>query len=176
MNKLLLYTVIISSPPLLIYFYLVKKSVRSNVNGYCAFCDPKVLERQKFYEDGRIIALYTHKPILSGHCLILPKKHTERFEELTDEEFIQIGQVIKKVNQAAKQVFQTSSYILLQKNGVEVGQSVPHVHFHYVPRASGDKSILKFLLKLYLTNLKSPLPTKKLYHVIKSMKEAIEAE
>ncbi|MHB9147100.1 MAG: HIT family protein [Candidatus Amoebophilus sp.] len=152
----------------------MKKSISPAVNSYCAFCNTMVLERQKFYEDDRIIALYTYKPILPGHCLIIPKRHIERFEELADEEIMQMGQVIKKVNQAAKQVFKTSSYILLQKNGLEVGQSVPHVHFHYVPRVSEDNSILKLLLKLYITNLKKPLPTEKLYHFTKMMKEAIE--
>ena len=78
----------------------------------CAFCDEDVLNRQKFYEDDLVLALYTHKPILQGHCLIIPKRHVERFEMLTDEEITQIGRVIKKVNLAASEVFKTSFYLL----------------------------------------------------------------
>ena len=63
--------------------------------------DPKVIEAQKFYEDDSIIALYTHKPVMPGHCLIIPKRHAERFEQLTDQEDASITHVIKKVDQAA---------------------------------------------------------------------------
>ncbi len=101
--------------------------------GDCVFCDGEVLNRQKFYEDDLVFALYTHKPVLPGHCLILPKRHVERFEMLTDEEILRITQAIRLVNEAATQVFHTASYLILQKNGVEVGQSVPHLHFHYIP-------------------------------------------
>ncbi|MDP1880007.1 MAG: HIT family protein [Parachlamydiaceae bacterium] len=138
------------------YFYLSKHLTEISSEEYCAFCDVEVLNRQKFYEDDLVFALYTHKPILPGHCLIIPKRHVERFEMLTDEEITQVGRVIKKVNQAALNVFNTSDYLILQKNDIEVSQSVPHVHFHYIPRQKGDDSTLKFLAKMYITNLQNP--------------------
>src|ERR1700737_1272003 len=98
------------------YFYLSQAPAPLSAESYCAFCDTDVLNRQKFYEDDLVLALYTHKPILPGHCLIIPKRHVERFEMLTDEEITHMGRIIKKVNQAAVQVFKTSSYLLLQKN------------------------------------------------------------
>ena len=122
-----------------IYFFSPRPA---HFTEYCAFCDPRVLERQKFYEDDLVLALYTHKPVLPGHCLVLPKRHVERFEQLTDQEITQMGKVIKKVDRAVTEVFSTSSYLLLQKNGIEVGQSVPHVHVHYIP---GKKAIAQHL-------------------------------
>lgn len=79
----------------------------------CAFCDREVLLRQKFYEDELVLVLYTHKPIFPGHCLIIPKRHVERFEMLSDDEIDQMGRVTKKVHQAVMQVFKTRSYLLL---------------------------------------------------------------
>lgn len=63
---------------------------------YCPFCDRAVIERQAFYEDDLVLALYDHKPIFPGHSLIIPKRHVERFEQLTEEEITQIGRAIKK--------------------------------------------------------------------------------
>ncbi len=140
---------------------------------YCAFCDPNVLDRQKFYEDDLVLALYTHKPILPGHCLVLPKRHVERFELLTDEEITQIGRVIKKVDRAVTKVFGTSSYLLLQKNGIEVGQSVPHVHVHYIPRKNGDYSTFGFLVKMYIANAKGPISSNEMQEIIKKLKQEI---
>lgn len=155
------------------YFFFIKPFSNSSFHDHCAFCNPAVLNNQKFYEDGLILALYTHKPVLPGHCLIISKRHVERFEMLTDDEITQIGRVVKKVNQAVEKVFGTSSYLLLQKNGLEVGQSVPHVHFHYIPRKKGDHSTLKFLAKMYITNLQKPLSAAEMQRVVAKMKEAM---
>lgn len=140
---------------------------------YCAFCDEAVLNYQKFYEDELVLALYTHKPVLPGHCLIIPKRHVERFDQLTDEEILQIGQVIKKVNVAAQKVFGTSAYLLHQKNGVEAGQTVFHVHFHYIPKKAGDTSTIKFLLKAYIANSRSPISKEEMEKMVQQMQSAL---
>ena len=124
---------------------------------FCAFCEREILNRQKFYEDDLVIALYTHKPVVEGHFLIIPKRHVERFEMLSNEEVLQMNQVIKKVHQASMQTFGTNSYLLLQKNGAEVGQTVPHVHIHYMGRKAGEGSTLGFMIKMLITPLLSPI-------------------
>ncbi|MES2121278.1 MAG: HIT family protein [Chlamydiota bacterium] len=124
---------------------------------YCAFCDEKVLDAQKFYEDDLVLALYTHRPIFPGHCLVITKRHVPRFEELSEEEALRIDQILKKVDLAVSPTYGTSSYLLLQKNGREAGQSVPHLHFHYIPRKAGDDSFLGFFYHMALANLKKPI-------------------
>lgn len=156
------------------YLFLASRSADALTNDYCAFCDPVVLNNQKFYEDDLVFALYTHKPVFAGHCLVIPKRHSERFEGLSDSEAMQINRVIKKVNMAASKVFGTSSYLILQKNGAEVGQTVLHVHFHYIPRKAGDNSTLKFMSKMYLTNMQKPIKQSEMDQVITKMKEAME--
>ncbi|MGL5263112.1 MAG: HIT family protein [Candidatus Rhabdochlamydia sp.] len=155
------------------YFFLGKKPPAIFEND-CAFCDPAVLHRQTFYQDDLVLALYTHKPILPGHCLIIPKRHVERFESLSKQEELQISEVIKKVNQAAMKVFGRSAYLLLQKNGHEVGQTIPHVHFHYVPRKAGDSSSLKFVLKMYLANVRGPISSAEMQEVVEKISQAME--
>jgi len=156
------------------YFLFIKPFSHSSFNDCCAFCDPAVLNYQKFYEDDFVFALYTHKPILPGHCLIVSKRHVERFEMLTDAEIAQIGRVIKKVNQAVMKIFGTSSYLLLQKNGIEVGQSVPHVHFHYIPRKAGDDSTIQFIAKMYIANVKQPISHNEMGETVEKLRQAIE--
>ncbi|MDR2539134.1 MAG: HIT family protein [Chlamydiales bacterium] len=143
-------------------------------NPHCAFCNPAVLDRQLFYQDDLVLALYTHKPIFPGHCLIIPRRHVERFEGLSKEEESQMSELIKKVNRAVMNVFGTSAYLLLQKNGHEVGQTVPHVHFHYIPRKAGDRSSLKFILKMYLANLRGPISSMEMHEVVEKMKQAMK--
>jgi diadenosine tetraphosphate (Ap4A) HIT family hydrolase len=156
-------------------FVLVTKSRDSHsLSSNCPFCNSEVLSTQKFYEDDLVLALYTHKPVFPGHCLIIPKKHLERFEMVSDEEAMRISQIIKKVNQAVSKVFSTSAYLLLQKNGREVGQSVPHVHFHYIPRREGDDSIIKFVLRMFLINAQKPIKSHEMNDAVIKMKEAMD--
>ncbi|MBA3722361.1 MAG: HIT family protein [Parachlamydiaceae bacterium] len=160
-------------------FYLFVPNFSSNMkldDPNCAFCDQKILDNQMFYEDKLVMGLYTHKPITPGHALIIPKRHVQRLEQLTDEEMVHVFNAIKKIDRAVASVFGTSSYLILQKNGIEVGQTVPHVHFHYIPRKAGDNSALTFLFQFYISNLKSPIDSQTMKENVKKLKETIEKE
>jgi histidine triad (HIT) family protein len=115
----------------------------------CAFCDSEVLNRQVFYRGRVAIGLVTYKPAVRGHVLVIPKRHVLSFHELTGEELSEIQEIVQRVHELEKELYGTSSYLLLQKNGQEAGQSVPHVHFHYLPRGPKDGPVaLAFRLVL----------------------------
>ncbi len=94
------------------------------------------------------------------------------FESLSEEELSRLGLAIQKVHKAASIVFKTSSYLLLQKNGKEVGQSVPHIHIHYIPRKLGDRFQLIFFFKILLTHLFPQLSN----HEMETCKALMEKE
>lgn len=155
-------------------FLLCCYVVQVSAQEFCAFCDESIVNRQKIYESLLIEVLYTHKPITEGHCLIIPKRHIEQFDKLSEEEMIEIYQAIKKVNLAVSKTFHTSAYLLAQKNGKEVGQTVPHVHFHYIPKKKGNTSSLKFVGEAILANLKSPIAQAEMQSTVEKLKKAME--
>lgn len=154
-------------------FFLLDVNGPTFTRENCPFCNASVLDSQKFYEDDEVLALCTYKPVMPGHCLVIPKRHVERFEMLTDAEVTQIGRVIRKVNVAVEKVYGTSAYLLLEKNGREVGQTVPHVHFHYMPRKTGDDSTISFLYKMFVANLKRPISLADRQQTVETMKAAM---
>lgn len=154
---------------IVVYYLLPSRSLPST----CAFCDPKVLDYQTFYEDELAAGLYSHKPVTECHLLIIPKRHVTRYEELKEEELLRINYAIKKVDLAAKELFQTSSYLLLQKNGVEVGQTVPHLHFHYIARKKGDNGSLKFLLSFFFSPILSPIKKEQMHCMVEKLRNTI---
>jgi diadenosine tetraphosphate (Ap4A) HIT family hydrolase len=99
----------------------------------------------------------------------------ERFEMLSEEEMVQIARGIKKVNLAVMKVFGTCSYLLHQKNGLEVGQSVPHVHFHYIPRKMDDTSTMQFFIKMIIANMKPPISHEKMHETVEKLRQATQA-
>ena len=157
-----------------LFFYSLGRSSGNSSQLTCPFCDEQVINRQKFYEDQLVVVLCTQKPIIPSHFLIMPKRHVERLEMLTTEEFTHIHQVIDKLCRASQHVFQTSPYLIHQKNGREVGQNVPHVHFHFIAKRSGDDSIFMFLIKILWAHLRGPISPEEMYKVIEKMRPAME--
>ncbi len=138
----------------------------------CPFCDPEVIDYQRILENERAILLYSHKPILEGHSLIIPKRHVSRFEDLMVEEMVDMMSLIKQVNKAAENFLHTTSYFLLQKNGAEAGQSVAHLHFHYVPTKQGEFLGPIFLFKFYTRALFPPIEKKEMAAMISGLRSA----
>lgn len=140
----------------------------------CPFCQESILDAQTIYENDHLLLLYTHKPIFPGHCLLIPKRHVERLEELSDEEGTAIIQLIRKVDRAVSQVYGTSAYLILQKNGREVGQSVPHVHMHYIPRKAGECSTVTFLYHMFLSTWHDPISPEEMRMAVEQLSEAMK--
>lgn len=149
------------------YFFFFQKSEELT---HCPFCKEGLLEAQKFYEDDLVLAFVNRKPGLPGRCLITPKRHVERFENLSDEEITRIGQVIRQVDQAVSKTFNTSAYLILQKNGREAGQTVPHVHFHYIPRETGD-SLVMLIAKMFISDIRTPLTADEMQMLTEKIKK-----
>lgn len=126
-------------------------SKSSRRNHFCPFCNEEIVHYQGFYESKNVMALFQCRPVLEGHSLIIPKRHVERFEDLTPQELIEIGECIRKVHLAFKDVYHKDDYILVLQNGKNGGQTVPHAHFHMIPRGSELTSMIK--AKLWLSFL-----------------------
>jgi diadenosine tetraphosphate (Ap4A) HIT family hydrolase len=136
----------------------------------CPFCSIEILKLQALEENSSAIALYTHRPITKGHSLIIPKRHVEKFHELTQNELFDIQKLINQIHQVSESKLEVGSYLLLQKNGKEVGQSVDHLHFHYIPRHKKEKSVLKLAFEMVLNLFLSPLDKKEILTFVENYK------
>ena len=158
----------------MIYLFLLIFVFISNITlALCPFCDPDILSTQTFYEESLVRAFYTHRPIVPAHFLIIPKRHIESFEELSSEELLQVQKVIDKVHHMSQKVYLTSAYLIHQKNGEEVGQSVPHLHFHYIGKQKGDSSSIKFTYNMILSQIMPALNKKELIKTTELLKNAM---
>lgn len=172
-KKILFILVFVSGAVAGYWWYFTQKTQTQQV---CAFCSEAVLKNQTFYEDDFVMGLTTHKPVEKGHCLVVTKRHIETLEEMSDEEFLATGRLLKKINKAIQKIHGPSSYLILQKNGGEVGQTVPHAHFHYIPkRKKANKGIALFglLWKFVITIFKSPISKSKLVENTERMKKEL---
>ena len=91
----------------------------------------------KVYEDDFVIAILDIAPLAEGHTLVIPKEPAERLDLLGDEHAAGVGRVLPRIARAIMKVTGADAYNILQNNGRDAGQVVPHVHFHIIPRFPG---------------------------------------
>jgi histidine triad (HIT) family protein len=112
--------------------------------GDCIFC--RIIAGQipchKVYEDQSVIAFLDINPVSEGHTLVVPKEHFEKFDDCSPEVIAAIGPILSRISSAVVATARADGYNLLCNNGIAAGQLVGHVHFHIIPRNSGD-GILK---------------------------------
>lgn len=78
------------------------------------------------------------KPLLPGHVLICPVRTVPRLSQLTPTETSDLFLTVRRVSKTLERVYHASALNVAIQDGVEAGQSVPHVHVHIIPRVKGD--------------------------------------
>lgn len=106
----------------------------------CIFC--KIIKGEipchQIYEDDQVLSFLDIKPVNPGHALVLPKVHTATLEEISLEDLSAVILAVKKIGQLLKDKLGIAGYNLILNNDPIAGQEIPHLHFHIVPRQSGD--------------------------------------
>ncbi len=77
-------------------------------------------------------------PLAEGHTLLIPKEHVESLELMSGEAVARMLAELPRLAHAVAAATVADGYNILQNNGRVAGQAVNHVHFHIIPRRSGD--------------------------------------
>ncbi len=88
----------------------------------------------RVYEDELVFAFLDIGPLSAGHTLVIPKEAVETIDQLSDDSAAAIGRVLPRISRAVLQATGASAFNILQNNGADAHQEVPHVHFHIIPR------------------------------------------
>lgn len=119
----------------------------------CIFCQiVSGAERASvIYEDEIFIAFMDAFPLTKGHCLVVPKRHCVRLDELNAKNRAQLFNIGNKIVEAQKKAgLGVMGTNLLINDGKAANQTIPHLHLHLIPRESEalTRSIPKLFLQL----------------------------
>ena len=92
----------------------------------------------KVYEDQVVLSFLDIGPVSDGHALVIPKQHFEKLHDCPPELLGQVASRLGKIAKAVVAAVNSQGYNLLCNNGRAAGQLVEHLHFHIIPRNSGD--------------------------------------
>lgn len=106
----------------------------------CLFC--KIVRGEigshKIYEDQDAFAFLDIHPLTEGHCMVIPKRHYEKLEEMPKAEAGKLFEAVRIVAEKVQKAMNTTASTVGINNGKLAGQVVPHVHIHIIPRYASD--------------------------------------
>jgi histidine triad (HIT) family protein len=91
-----------------------------------------VIPSEKVFENERILAIKDIHPVAPIHILIMPKKEIPSLQDLKEEDFPLIQEIIGVAQKLAAEFEITDGYRFLTNSGVESGQTIFHLHFHLI--------------------------------------------
>ena len=118
--------------------------------GGCLFCrllkenaDRKNYILKRTLSSFAILNLY---PYNNGHTLVLPMRHVDSLDRLTDREKLDLLDLYENVRKALRKTMKAQGFNVGMNLGRVGGAGVPHhLHLHIVPRWSGDSNFMPVL-------------------------------
>ncbi len=93
----------------------------------------------RLFEDEHTLAFMDLMPQSEGHSLVITREAAETLFELSPEGAAACIRTTQRVAAAVKRAFDPPGIMIMQVNGAAAGQTVPHVHFHIIPRRPGEE-------------------------------------
>jgi ATP adenylyltransferase len=115
----------------------------------CIFCaiakkNPGV-KSWEIYRDKLIMVILNRFPFNPGHLLVVPLKHYEEFEILPLELANKLTLVLQQGIKLLKITHQPHGFNIGINIGNIAGSSINHLHWHIVPRYTGDFNFMEIL-------------------------------
>ena len=104
----------------------------------CVFC--KIIARdipsKIIMENDDIVVIQDLSPKAPVHYLIMPKAHIKNIQALREEDSHYLAKMMLMAQRLSQGLQGSQSFRLIMNNGVDVGQTVFHLHCHFL---SGKK-------------------------------------
>ena len=82
-------------------------------------------------------------PYNTGHLMIIPYRETGALEDLSDDELLDMMQMLKRMKTAVTAAFQPQGFNIGMNIGAAAGAGIDqHLHMHLVPRWRGDANFM----------------------------------
>lgn len=90
-----------------------------------------------------VVTVLNRYPYNNGHLLVAPQAHKARLDQLTDEEHLELMQTITRLSGTIERVMNAEGFNIGINLGRVAGAGLPgHLHWHIVPRWSGDVNFM----------------------------------
>ncbi|MCD4651273.1 MAG: HIT domain-containing protein [Candidatus Cloacimonetes bacterium] len=115
-----------------------------------------------------ILNLY---PYNNGHIMVIPVRHTQDMDDLTDEEYTDLFGCVRKAERVLRAAYSPDGINIGMNLGKAAGAGIDsHLHVHLLPRWSSDSN---FMTTVGGTRV-IPEAFERTYHLLKNQFDSIE--
>lgn len=103
----------------------------------CVFCDIINGESGKtvLLQTAQYICLLDKYPVTEGHALVMPKDHIQYLEQA---DWPNLFEFMQEAHREVIHRYNPDATNIGINNGQAAGQTIPHLHWHIIPRYEGD--------------------------------------
>lgn len=105
---------------------------------FCAIIEGDDPDARVVYQDQNVTAFFPFKPATRGHTLVVPNRHVTDLTDLSELESRQLGASFRRTARGVRAAVSPDGMNIIQSTGAAATQTVPHVHFHVLPRWNND--------------------------------------
>src|SRR5690606_2021412 len=130
--------------PWRIDYILAPKPPAGTASVFKAIADSSEDEENLVILRGRTcFALLNNYPYNGGHLMVVPYRQVPGFEDLTDDELLEVMQVVRRCIGALRRAMKPDGFNVGVNLGRVAGAGiVEHLHVHVVPRWTGDTNFM----------------------------------
>ncbi len=117
-------------------------------DGACVFCtvlgaSASEEDRLIVWQGGTCVAILNAFPYASGHLMVMPRRHAQELEDLTEAEAEELWPGVQRAVAALKEAYRPEGVNVGLNLGRAAGAGIPaHLHVHVVPRWLGDTNFM----------------------------------
>ncbi|MGW2836957.1 HIT family protein [Streptomyces sp. NPDC001493] len=105
----------------------------------CVFCALIQADSARWVTRGPVASAFAPlTPIAPGHTLVVPTSHFADLFDTPPEVLAETMALVRLVADRMRSALRADGVNVLNASGPGSEQSVPHLHFHVIPRWSGD--------------------------------------
>jgi ATP adenylyltransferase len=128
----------------------MKYIMKEDISKGCVFCNALELtdgpENLIVHRGKYSFVILNRYPYTSGHILVVSSVHTPSYENLDPEERADMMELINQCTRVLRSIYHPEAFNIGANLGAAAGAGIAdHVHFHVVPRWTGDTNFLSTL-------------------------------
>jgi len=124
--------------------------IKSEKSGECPFCElPKIGVSQEtliLYCDDKAFIILNKFPYNPGHLMVIPREHCDNPSKLSSDTWLHCSKLLALTLKQLEEALGPQGYNIGMNLGHVGGAGIPgHIHWHILPRWSGDTNFMPLL-------------------------------
>lgn len=103
----------------------------------CVFCDiiDGTSDAEVLLKTDDYLCFLDKYPVTQGHALVVPKTHVQYLEEADS---VALYKFLERAISEIQRRYEPDAVNIGLNDGPAAGQTIPHIHWHVIPRYKGD--------------------------------------